>query len=232
MENTNNERILLESKNNYIGKLKKIIIISLIVAVVFFIIARICNNNASKNWEIARNISNRTSFSYLRTDKEDYKEYEKYMSKSDTFYTMVTITGIISIAGATVFIPSLLIILYSRNMRIVVTDKRVYGQASFGRQVDLPLDSISAIGKWFLKGIVVATSSGKIRFMLISNRDNIYKTISDLLIDRQNKKKEQTTIVNNAGSNADELKKYKELLDTGVITQEEFEAKKKQLLNL
>lgn len=31
---------------------------------------------------------------------------------------------------------------------------------------------------------------------------------------------------------ADELKKYKELLDSGIITQEEFEAKKKQLLGL
>ena len=30
----------------------------------------------------------------------------------------------------------------------------------------------------------------------------------------------------------DELKKFKELLDAGVITQEEFEAKKKQLLGL
>lgn len=34
------------------------------------------------------------------------------------------------------------------------------------------------------------------------------------------------------GSNADELKKYKELLDSGVISQEEFDAKKKQLLGL
>ena len=33
-------------------------------------------------------------------------------------------------------------------------------------------------------------------------------------------------------SAADELKKFKELLDSGVITQEEFDAKKKQLLNL
>ena len=33
-------------------------------------------------------------------------------------------------------------------------------------------------------------------------------------------------------SSADELKKYKALLDDGVITQEEFDAKKKQLLNL
>lgn len=33
-------------------------------------------------------------------------------------------------------------------------------------------------------------------------------------------------------SSADELKKFKELLDMGIITQEEFEAKKKQLLGL
>ena len=33
-------------------------------------------------------------------------------------------------------------------------------------------------------------------------------------------------------SAADELKKYKELLDMGAITQEEFDAKKKQLLGL
>jgi hypothetical protein len=33
-------------------------------------------------------------------------------------------------------------------------------------------------------------------------------------------------------SNIDDLKKYKELLDTGIITQEEFDAKKKQLLEL
>ncbi len=33
-------------------------------------------------------------------------------------------------------------------------------------------------------------------------------------------------------SSADELKKYKDLLDQGIITQEEFDAKKKQLLGL
>ena len=41
-------------------------------------------------------------------------------------------------------------------------------------------------------------------------------------------------IINNIqeASHADELKKFKELLDNGVITQEEFDAKKKQLLGL
>ena len=42
----------------------------------------------------------------------------------------------------------------------------------------------------------------------------------------------QTTHPQNESHGADELKKYKELLDTGVITQEEFDAKKKQLLGL
>ncbi len=44
-----------------------------------------------------------------------------------------------------------------------------------------------------------------------------------------------TTIINETQveiSNADELKKYKDLLDSGVITQEEFDSKKEQLLGL
>lgn len=48
-------------------------------------------------------------------------------------------------------------------------------------------------------------------------------------------KKASTTaaavVVNNVSA-ADELKKFKELLDCGIITQEEFDAKKKQLLGL
>ena len=39
-------------------------------------------------------------------------------------------------------------------------------------------------------------------------------------------------VVQNALSAADELKKFKELLDLGIVTQEEFDAKKKQLLGL
>ncbi len=44
--------------------------------------------------------------------------------------------------------------------------------------------------------------------------------------------KEKIIIEQKSESNADELKKYKELLDSGIITQEEFDAKKKQLLGL
>ena len=123
--------------------------------------------------------------------------------------------------------------LWLGKIEITVSDKRVFGKAAFGKRVDLPLDSISAVGTSFLKGIAVATSSGKISFLMIQNSNEIHKCVSDLLISRQGKQTETTVIKQEIPqSNADELKKYKELLDSGVISQEEFDAKKKQLLGL
>ena len=46
------------------------------------------------------------------------------------------------------------------------------------------------------------------------------------------KRNAHTMMTGAALSSADELKKFKELLDMGVITQAEFDAKKKQLLGL
>ena len=49
----------------------------------------------------------------------------------------------------------------------------------------------------------------------------------------ENTKKTADAAVQSAKMNSvDDLKKYKELLDSGLITNEEYEAKKKQILNL
>ena len=48
----------------------------------------------------------------------------------------------------------------------------------------------------------------------------------------QNAEVEEEAAVPPKNVNVDELKKYKELLDQGIITQEEFDTKKKQLLDL
>jgi hypothetical protein len=59
---------------------------------------------------------------------------------------------------------------------------------------------------------------------------NINSEIHDLI----HELKQKPTVLSASPTNDPtvELKKYKELLDTGVITQEDFDAKKKQLLNL
>lgn len=126
---------------------------------------------------------------------------------------------------------------YTSKISLTVSDKRVYGTAVFGRRVDLPIDMISAVGTGrVLSKISVSTTSGCINFALIKNVDEIHDTISKLLMDRQENKSANTahTTIREeiSQSNADELKKYKDLLDSGVITQEEFDKKKKQLLGL
>ena len=116
---------------------------------------------------------------------------------------------------------------------MTITDKRVYGKTSFGKRVDLPLDSISAVATGMFKGLTVATSSGKIQFFDIANQAEMYEILNTLLVERQTKEKSNaTTTIHQEVSQADELKKFKDLFDSGVITQEEFDAKKKQLLGL
>lgn len=116
---------------------------------------------------------------------------------------------------------------------IVITDKRVYGKSLLGQRVDLPLDSISAVGTFWLMGVSVSTSSGRIKFAFIKNKNEIHECISKLLIERQRASKENAPVKSCESVNIhDELKKYKDLLDSDVITKEEFEAKKKQLLGL
>ena len=62
-----------------------------------------------------------------------------------------------------------------------------------------------------------------------------HKEISKLLIDRQNAGKSTIIVEKETVADKDiaaELKKYNELLKEGIITQDEFDAKKKQLLEL
>ena len=152
----------------------------------------------------------------------------------ETFFMKIDGPLCILIIAFIVVIAILLLIvnLAINKSEIVVTEDRVYGKAVFGRRVDLPMDSISAIGTTILKGISVSTSSGIIRFVAIKNVEQIRVAIIKLLNDRQDIKKNSNFIHQTIHSNADELKKYKELFDDGIISQEEFEVKKKQLLNL
>ena len=115
---------------------------------------------------------------------------------------------------------------------LTITSKRAYGTAAFGKRVDLPLDSISAVGTGMFKRLSISTSSGRITFWGIQNLDEFHSVLSKLIVERQNKPATTTIKQEIPQSNADELKKYKELLDSGVISQEEFDAKKKQLLGL
>lgn len=167
-----------------------------------------------------------------------YNFWSLYNTYADTFMRALRYTFeedlyfIIPFATFT-FIAGLIYFLL-RRYELAVTDKRIYGKIVLGKRVDLPIDSVSAISTIrLLKGVSVSTSSGRISFLAIQNADEIYTVMNDLLIERQQKKDNAAVAVAAPMSDeADQLKKYKDLLDSGVITQEEFDAKKKQLLGL
>ncbi len=149
-------------------------------------------------------------------------------SDNEDFGILLQYSALLEIAVAIIF----LLIFGLGKYEMFVTDKRVYGKVRFGRRVDLPLDSITAIGLGMFNSIAVTTASGAIKFVFMKNRDSVYNIISALILDRQ---KQSSPIENqhiSASTSADELQKFKNLLDNGTITQEEFDAKKKQLLGL
>lgn len=118
------------------------------------------------------------------------------------------------------------------NQKIEVTQdniKLTYKKSSKKSAV-IPIEKISG-AEYFEKynGINIYTASEQIRFENILNAKEIVDVINDLIDKR--KTNSATTVVNTS-DNADQLVKYKQLLESGVISQEEFDAKKKQLLGL
>lgn len=98
------------------------------------------------------------------------------------------------------------------------------------------VENINAVSQtWSMIGgdLIIDTLGDDIRIGETS-REIVNRIIVDLEaalhIIRQNKKAAMGVV--QQLSPADELKKYKELLDMGVLTQEEFDAKKRQLLGL
>lgn len=84
-----------------------------------------------------------------------------------------------------------------------------------------------------MKGLMIRGNGFKYKIKLLSNADELKTTIMDSLATLPTENITATEIKQEIlPSNADELKKYKELLDSGIITQEEFDSKKKQLLGL
>lgn len=122
------------------------------------------------------------------------------------------------------------------DSRIIFVDKGlVYGVKS----TEIPLDMVNSVS--YSKGLILA------KIVIVNGAttteiDNVAKGTADLMADKIKKSSEEyKNKLRSANQNdfnqspndpVDEIRKYKGLLDDGIITQDEFDAKKKQLLNL
>ena len=234
------EKILIKSEQYNVKKLFSIIvIIGLILSTVALTVMTI---SAYNEYSYDRKIYEEhceQGYCLQNRDSECYT-CRHYPKGEDAFWNgylswyFDSIFALIWILPFPVFaLIGFIIFLSLRGFDLTVTDKRILGSIR-KKRVDLPIDSVSAVSIGAFKSISVATSSGKISFSAIKNRNEIHEVISKLLVERQNQAPKSAAAVVNApsASNADELKKFKDLLDAGIISQEEFDAKKKQLLGL
>lgn len=67
-------------------------------------------------------------------------------------------------------VPTGLLALLTAPVEMTVTTERVYGTGSWGKKVDLPIDTISSISSSILGGIIIGTSSGRIKFAGLGNK--------------------------------------------------------------
>ena len=140
---------------------------------------------------------------------------------------------IIACTFALMGIIALIGFLARRKCELYITENNVKGKTLFGKEVVLPLYMVSAYStRKLFSTITIATSSGITKFALIGNYAEFGNILSKKINERQentiNASKE-TALLNNA---MDYTIKLKSMLDSGIITQEEFDAKKKQLLGL
>lgn len=141
----------------------------------------------------------------------------------------------------------------ARQCRLSLTDKSVIGNKKtlFSNKVlNLPIDKIDSIMASHsfldtLRGgdtLLIRSASGVVKFPWVQNANEfVDATLAKIEEFKQSAKKENQNLISavaksvgaNSGnsSSAQKIKELKELLDSGLITQEEFEAKRKELLD-
>lgn len=121
---------------------------------------------------------------------------------------------------------------------LVITESSVKGKTLLGKEVTLPLYMITAYStQKFMSTIIVSTASGFTRFAMIQNYEMMGRVLSQKISERQAATPVQVASVATApaasnNSSMNDLVTLKSYLDQGIITQEEFDAKKKQILGL
>lgn len=118
------------------------------------------------------------------------------------------------------------------NKRVIMAQQKVIGQVV--QSVLLKnLNDITANSGITLGVITIDTIKEKFNVCVdIQSANNICEKVHEVLLSMEDSRTAQPQIQIQQTCSADEILKYKNLLDMGIITQDEFEQKKKQLLGL
>lgn len=138
----------------------------------------------------------------------------------DNYISFLIIYGIICVVVLLINIFYAL----SRKVKIIVSDDSVVYEKFTGKSKQFLIKDITSAETTSLSGLKILGNNIKVKTLLLKNNEELKDYIIDLISKKANDNFKKTSI-------ADELEKYKKLLDSGAITREEYEIEKNRLLN-
>ena len=120
----------------------------------------------------------------------------------------------------------------ARNNEITLTNYKITGTYNRRLSLNIPIDSVSSVSKGGMGSLCITCAGNRYNISYVSNRDVFCSKLNELLNTRTQQALKGIAPIINQQSKYDEIAQLKKLLDNGIITQEEFETKKKQLLGL
>lgn len=141
------------------------------------------------------------------------------------------------IAGVIAIIVGLIIKFNTEKCEITVTNSRIFGKLAHSKAVSIALNQVTGLHSCAFDGVSIASIGNVSDFYCIANCEEVMKAISYLLANPQRAGNSPTQMSiasasSSSNNEVEQLKRFKDLLDSDVITQEEFDAKKKEVLGL
>lgn len=84
------------------------------------------------------------------------------------------------VLGIVLFVVGIIVRNYCK-VHLVVTTKRVFVSAPFGRRMNLPLNHTTAVGTAIFRSLYIGSSSGRIYLSLVPEHLDVYNAITALL---------------------------------------------------
>ena len=146
------------------------------------------------------------------------------------FFNFYCLYSYMIVLGIVALLVGIIVKSNTEKCEITVTNETISGKLSHGKEVCIPLNQITAINRSSFNGVSITAIGNVSNFHCIENREEVMKAISYLIANLQQNSAPPAQPA--TGSDAEQLKRLKDLLDAGALTQEEFDVKKKQVLGL
>lgn len=140
--------------------------------------------------------------------------------------------GYVLLLGILILVVGFVLKIVTEKCEITITNDNISGKFPNKKSIDIPVNQITAVERSAFSGVYIAYMSKSYCFRCFKNREEILKAITSLLNACSVSSVISTPIVAfELGGEVERLEILKDLLDSNVITQEEFDIKKHQILS-